>query len=605
MNISELNAMLVYQVEDVCRRLLPNGRQKASEWRVGGLSGEVGDSLGVCLKGAKKGIWSDFATGEAGDLIDLWREVNRLSMVETLKEVKNYLGVKDDREEFVKQYKPPVVPKNTTKPKSQVHHWLNGQRRITPQAIEAYQLGESGDYVIFPFKLADKLRMVKKRNIHDKHDVKPTSAEQEPCLFGWQAIPETQRVAYITEGELDACAMYVYGYPALSVPFGGGKGAKQVNWIENEFHNLERFEEIYLCLDNDGPGQEAVKEIINRLGADRCRVVELPHKDANECLMNAVHPDLIAKAIRNARTLDPDELKSAFNYADNVIKMLHPDGQQEPGFFSPWAKARDLIYFRYSELSISNGVNGHGKSQIVGDISLAAMAQGERVCIASMELTPARLLARLTRQAAGMKSGVPSPEYIKAIHDWYRDRLWIYECTGSAKTKRLLETFAYARRRYGVRVFVIDSLMKCGIGEDDYNAQKEFVEALCDFKHEHDCHIFLVTHSRKGESEEKPTGKFDVKGTGSITDLADNVFTIWRNKRKERELSKPEHEQESKYIDMPDCLFICSKQRNGDWEGTIGLWFDRNSYQYLGSENDRLREYVKFSKEQGYVDDFV
>lgn len=30
------------------------------------------------------------------------------------------------------------------------------------------------------------------------------------------------------------------GYDALSVPFGGGKGAKQ-QWIEYEYHNLDRF----------------------------------------------------------------------------------------------------------------------------------------------------------------------------------------------------------------------------------------------------------------------------------------------------------------------------------------------------------------------------
>ena len=27
----------------------------------------------------------------------------------------------------------------------------------------------------------------------------------------------------------------------------------------------------------------------------------------------------------------------------------------------------------------------------------------------------------------------------------------------------------------------------------------------------------------------------------------------------------------------------CDKQRNGDWEGSIGLWYDRASQQFLGS----------------------
>ena len=40
------------------------------------------------------------------------------------------------------------------------------------------------------------------------------------------------------------------GFPALSVPFGGGKGRKQLNWIEQEFENLKRFE-VIIATDMD------------------------------------------------------------------------------------------------------------------------------------------------------------------------------------------------------------------------------------------------------------------------------------------------------------------------------------------------------------------
>jgi twinkle protein len=594
MNISELSRMLADDCDSVARKIFPNGKREGAEWCVGSLGGEPGKSLKVRLSGSKRGIWTDFATGEAGDLVDLWREAYNLTMPEALAEIKNHLGVRDEREAFEKSYKTPTVPK-CSKPESTVLHWLTEERNLTHLSINAYQVAESGNFVIFPFKFGDKLRMCKQRDVTDKKNQRPTSSDQEACLFGWQAIPDTQRVGYICEGELDAMALYEYDYPALSVPYGGGSGAKQGNWIENEYHNLERFDEVYLCLDSDEAGQDATKEIIKRLGAERCKVVTLPKKDANQCLIEGISQEEISKAIRQARCLDPEELKGAQTYNDKVVKLLHPDGSIEPGFFSPWAKARDLFYFRYNELSISNGVNGHGKSQIVGHIALSAMAQGERVCIASMELPPARLLARLARQAGGLTSGVPSPEYIGAISQWYESRLWVYECIGTAKTKRLLDTFLYARKRYGVRVFVVDSLMMCGIGEDDYNGQKAFVQQLCDFKNANDCHIFLVTHSRKGESEDKPTGKFDVKGTGAITDLADNVFTIWRNKKKERELVKPEHEQNQDLLNQGDALFTCHKQRNGDWEGSVSLWFEKCCFQYLPFDSAKPTQYVQFS----------
>jgi len=59
------------------------------------------------------------------------------------------------------------------------------------------------------------------------------------------------------------------GHQALSVPFGGGGGAKQ-RWIETEFEALERFDKIYLCMDADEEGRLATTEIANRLGF--CRI---------------------------------------------------------------------------------------------------------------------------------------------------------------------------------------------------------------------------------------------------------------------------------------------------------------------------------------------
>lgn len=594
MNISELSERLKLQCETVCRNIFPSGKRVGAEFCVGNVDGAAGDSLKIRLSGTKTGIWSDFATGDSGDLIDLWRLHYGLSIHDTITEIKNYLGVSDTNE-YVRKYQPPVKPK-CNRPVSAVHHWLINERKISQAAIDAYKIAESGNLIIFPFLFDNKLVMCKQRDIHDKKNQRPTSAEQKPILFGWQAIPDQQRNIFIVEGELDAMALFDYGYPALSVPFGGGGGAKQGNWIENEFNNLDRFEEIYLVMDNDDAGKEATREIILRLGAERCRYVRLPCKDANKCLMDGIDAETIETCIRNAKTLDPDELKRAHTFEAKVQKMFRPDENREPGFLSPWNKAHENILFRYGELTILNGINGHGKSQLACHMILSAMAQGERCCIASMEFKPERLLQRMVMQASALRNGKPSPEYITAIMTWMKESLWIYECTGSAKIDRMLSVMTYARKRYGVKVFLIDSLAKCGMGDDDYNGQKNFVERLCDFKNEFDTHVFLVTHSRKGESEEKPSNKFDVKGTSSITDLADNVYIVWRNKVKERKLEKNMDDQEA--LDSPDCILACAKQRNGKWEGKIGLWFEKNCFQYLSRPSDRPHEYVPFSIHQ-------
>jgi hypothetical protein len=64
------------------------------------------------------------------------------------------------------------------------------------------------------------------------------------------------------------------------------------------------------------------------------------------------------------------------------------------------------------------------------------------------------------------KPSAPSPKRTEEIimtNEWFSDRLWVFKLTGTAKADRLLEIFAYARRRYGIELFVIDNLAKCGL----------------------------------------------------------------------------------------------------------------------------------------------
>jgi hypothetical protein len=68
---AELAAGLVARIEDLARELLPAGQREGPHWRCGGVDGSQGQSLALNLAGAKRGIWHDFSTGEAGDALDL------------------------------------------------------------------------------------------------------------------------------------------------------------------------------------------------------------------------------------------------------------------------------------------------------------------------------------------------------------------------------------------------------------------------------------------------------------------------------------------------------------------------------------------------------
>ena len=110
-SVSDIAAQLAERADDLCRHLLPEGRREGSEWRCGSVQGEAGKSLGVHLKGTKAGLWSDFATGEGGDLLDLIEAVLNLDTAGAIGWAKNWLGIDDGA--------PASRPRPACKPKGQ------------------------------------------------------------------------------------------------------------------------------------------------------------------------------------------------------------------------------------------------------------------------------------------------------------------------------------------------------------------------------------------------------------------------------------------------------------------------------------------------------
>jgi hypothetical protein len=78
-SIADLTEALARNAEAVCRHYLPEGQRQGRYWMVGDVRGTPGQSMFVRLKGPNNGKgaagkWTDAATGEHGDLLDIIRE---------------------------------------------------------------------------------------------------------------------------------------------------------------------------------------------------------------------------------------------------------------------------------------------------------------------------------------------------------------------------------------------------------------------------------------------------------------------------------------------------------------------------------------------------
>lgn len=240
----------------------------------------------------------------------------------------------------------------------------------------------------------------------------------------------------------------------------------------------------------------------------------------------------------------------------------------------PWQKTYEDFRFREGELTIWAGVNGNGKSLVMGQTALW-LAQQTKVLIASMEMLGEATVARILRQASGVIQ--PDERFAQSLDSYLQSNLWIYDQVGSVDSDSIIGMIHWASEELGIKHIMIDSLVKCGVDQSQNEPQKKFVDALCWAAKEHKVHIHLVVHVRKLSDERAIPDRFSIKGAGEITDLADNVLIIARNGGKEADKRSGVAVDESK----PDGYIRCAKQRHGEWDGVWGFWWHEASQQWI------------------------
>lgn len=259
-------------------------------------------------------------------------------------------------------------------------------------------------------------------------------------------------------------------------------------------------------------------------------------------------------------------------------------------------------------LDIITGYNGNGKSTLINQMCIAqSLSQGYKVFAYSPELTNSNFKSWLYPTIAD-KDHFISKQYgelsykavgaigEKAIDNWIKDKLYIYSDDSITNSgNQILKDMEKLAKYSGVRVFIIDNLMKVDL-EDSYKneliAQKNFVNSLKEFARKYNVLVHLVAHPRKPQAnEESKITKFDIAGTGDITNLADYIVAVKRVTNKDKEIDKAKGSP----LGLKDCVVKVMKDRpKGTNEFAINLNFER----------ERRRFYLyptELNKDYGYI----
>ena len=650
MDGNEIKERLNQRAESVCAYLLPTGKKDGAEWVCGDVNGTPGTSLRIHLSGAKVGYWADFQASDqyrGRNLLSLWMAVRRVDFKTALKEAAEFLGIKEDRGwrrvtgrttdqnrtdqvDRTDQKNVPALAVNLDhewvplRKDGKVFKWLTEARKIPPTILELYRIGESkdGENVVFPsFTQDGKLNSLKFRNIVDKSKMFVLPKGAPKMLFGIQAICPEQCDLFISEGEIDAMTLATYGFPSVSVPFGAkwpGSDGKDPNteWIKHDYEWLEKFIEVFLCLDADEPGQKATAALIPRIGRTRCRILDYPagKKDPNECLVAGLGEKEFWKFMNASRDLDPEELLKPSEIEQGIWFEFYPDLNDKArlGDPTPWPALK--FTFNPSELTIWHGYSGNGKTILLNHVMLVFAALcGKSSCIASLEFPARKTFKNLCRQAMG-RGHPASAEELHDVIRWMDNYFWLYAHIGETTVEDALYVFQYVAKKYGVQHFVLDSLMMLTeIGGEEYDKQKAVCLRLKQFATDYNVHMHLVAHSKKPDSkhdpDKYPPRKYDISGSGNISNVADNVICVWRNKEKENALAsafdmdkagEKEDAQavRNKYLPKEDARFIIQKNRETGEEVWRRLFFDKGdegSWQYF-DEDTKAAGAVQFWK---------
>ena len=290
-----------------------------------------------------------------------------------------------------------------------------------------------------------------------------------------------------------------------------------------------------------------------------------------------------AEYLKRLSFVEMDSIKPLDNFAESVADFAEK-GQVVFGSELPWNKANEFVRLGTGKLSIWAGESASGKSLILGQVITKLLENGEQALIASLEMPPRETIYRMICQSATCKA---SRAYCLKWIEHFRGKLFIYDELDRVDINRILGMCHYAAHELGLNHVVIDSLTKCGVGRDDYAKQAAFVDRLQWCAKTWDIHIHLVCHMRKSDS----TGKSDIRGASEITDLADNVFILDRNRVKEKEMDKANYGQvpDEKISNQGDAYLKLVKNRQFGFEKDFVLWFDLNSGVYKDAKNSPLR----------------
>ena len=390
----------------------------------------------------------------------------------------------------------------------------------------------------------------------DGKNFKTTGTFEGTGLFGQQIWREGGKFITITEGEIDAmavCEMFDGKWPVVSIKRGSGAAVKD---IKESLEWLETYENVIICFDQDDAGRAATDAILPLFSHGKAKVVSLPLKDAGEMLQKGRIRDFTS-AWWEAKAYKPVDV---VNFGDaECWEAFVKRGTEE---IIPLPDAYGALNTMMNggiaagEVTVIGALTSIGKTTMVFNL-LYDMAKGhsKRVGAVFLESDLGETIEKIVSIHSGENIAlVPTAKRDNTIYkDYYDDfeslsNVTVLKHLGFSDTDTLFSKMRWMAIGDDCDVIILDPL-HAAVKSNENGAVDEFMDRCLKLAKETGVSIIIVSHMRKPQAKDPhDVNEYDMKGSGSINQIAFNTILLSRDK-----MADDEYTRNSTLIQLVKC----------------------------------------------------
>ena len=387
--------------------------------------------------------------------------------------------------------------------------------------------------------IANKIRDVKGKKFWSEGNLTSSG------LFGEHIFGGTGKYITVCEGEIDAMSAYeMLGskWPVVSIKNGAASALQN---CRDSFEYLNKFEQVVLCFDNDKPGREAALKVAELFDPNKCKIVQLELKDANEYLKTNQRKKF-SDDWWNATTFTPAGI---VNLAD-LGSTLYDEKYCETVEY-PWQGLNEKTYgMRTGELVTFTSGAGMGKSSIIRELMHHIMqVSKDNIGVLAMEESIRNTAFNLMSVEADARL------YIKEVRNKYTreqltewqdktigtGRFFAFDHFGSISNDEILSKIRYMAKGLGCKWVILDHLSILVSGQEETDERKSIdilMTKLRSLVEGTNIGLLLVSHLRRpsgdrGHEDGREVSLSHLRGSASIAHLSDSVIALERNQQAE------------------------------------------------------------------------